>query len=240
MSSALPSPPPSRSASPSPDVSVLASRLDDLLVEYLDLLDRYTTLRTRLAENVSSAFLSLARAQRTSTLGPARRYGEECYDQRMKAQRRVVAQMSEAGSSEMSVKSIRPSTIAQTDRGENSRFGKSEDGHDEDSLQPIIQPPADREKREEEKEEDKDNKKHDTLEPAEVAAATITKTDPADKNPISWFGLLVPPALKQTQTHFVTAVEELVPALVNADAEMKVLEAEIWEVRTKLEMLDQY
>jgi hypothetical protein len=50
-----------------------------------------STLRTQLSKQFSDGFFSLARANHTSpTLGSRRRYGEEGYDERMKAQRRIV------------------------------------------------------------------------------------------------------------------------------------------------------
>lgn len=101
-----PSPPASREASPSPATepdaaadhtpsssaegkaegdNTLSARLDALLGSYLELLDTYTTLRAQLSKDFSSGFLALAQANRTSTLGPGRRYGEEGFDGRMKA-----------------------------------------------------------------------------------------------------------------------------------------------------------
>src|SRR5690349_4425392 len=68
----------------------LAAQLDGLLAQYLELLDQYTRLRDDLSKTFSSGFFSLAQAQRATTLGAGRRYGQDCYDQRMKAQRRVV------------------------------------------------------------------------------------------------------------------------------------------------------
>ena len=67
----------------------LSARLDALLESYLGLLDTYTTLRAQLSKAFSSGFLALAQANRTSTLGPGRRYGEEGFDERMKAFKRV-------------------------------------------------------------------------------------------------------------------------------------------------------
>jgi len=65
--------------------------LDTLLEQYLTLLDTYTSLREELSKQFSSGFFNLASAQRnaSSTLGAGRRYGEEGYDGRMKALRRM-------------------------------------------------------------------------------------------------------------------------------------------------------
>lgn len=65
------------------------SRLDTLLEIYLDRLDTYQKLRAELSKNHAAGFLSLAHANRTANLGSGRRYGEEGYDERMKAGERV-------------------------------------------------------------------------------------------------------------------------------------------------------
>ncbi|EXJ82018.1 hypothetical protein A1O1_08086 [Capronia coronata CBS 617.96] len=67
----------------------LSDRLDTLLESYLDMLDTYTRLREQLSQDFSAGFFALAQANRNSILGPGRRYGEEGYDKRMKALKRV-------------------------------------------------------------------------------------------------------------------------------------------------------
>src|SRR2546429_5856786 len=70
---------------------VSLERLDSLLEAYLELLDEYTSLRTQLSKQFSEGFFALARANHTSNnLGSGRRYGEEGYDERMKAQSRIM------------------------------------------------------------------------------------------------------------------------------------------------------
>jgi coiled-coil domain-containing protein 115 len=68
------------------------SHLDALLTTYLSHLDSYSTLRTTLSSSLSSAHLSLAQAQRSALLPPGQRYGQDMYDERMKAGRRVQIQ----------------------------------------------------------------------------------------------------------------------------------------------------
>ena len=70
---------------PSSGSQSLTDELDNLLVQYLHLLDQYTILREQLSTQLSSGYFSLAQAQRSCTLGSGRRYGEDCYDERMKA-----------------------------------------------------------------------------------------------------------------------------------------------------------
>ena len=54
------------------------------------------------------------------------------------------------------------------------------------------------------------------------------------QDPIKWFGLLVPPALRSSQAYFRGAVGDNIPALVNVDNEMKEVEIEIRRTRKRL------
>lgn len=74
---------------------------------------------------------------------------------------------------------------------------------------------------EEEKEDDKSSKKQ--------SKRNGQKSRPDD--PIRWFGILVPPALRSAQGSFVRAVESSVPNLVDLAAEMRELEIEIGRTR---------
>ena len=56
----------------------------------------------------------------------------------------------------------------------------------------------------------------------------------AIQDPIKWFGLLVPPALRLSQAYFRGAVGDSIPALVNVDNEMKEVEIEIRRTRKRL------
>ena len=50
-------------------------------------------------------------------------------------------------------------------------------------------------------------------------------------NPLGWFGILVPVALRRAQTSFRLAVSEEIPALVNLIQEMEELEAKVVALR---------
>ncbi|KAI4145277.1 MAG: hypothetical protein LQ340_006339, partial [Diploschistes diacapsis] len=80
------SPPSSRPSTPPPEASL--STLSDLLERYLHLLDQYTTLRAQLSQDLSSGFLSLAQANFNAP-SHVRRYGQDLYDERMRATLRV-------------------------------------------------------------------------------------------------------------------------------------------------------
>lgn len=53
-------------------------------------------------------------------------------------------------------------------------------------------------------------------------------------DPITWYGILVPPALRSAQQSFTDAVEGQVPALVSVMDEMRTVESEINRLRREL------
>ncbi|KAL8998856.1 MAG: hypothetical protein Q9169_002194 [Polycauliona sp. 2 TL-2023] len=53
-------------------------------------------------------------------------------------------------------------------------------------------------------------------------------------DPLNWFGILVPPTLRASQTFFRHAVTETIPSLANLSNEMKRLEIEIRRTRKKI------
>lgn len=61
--------------------------------------------------------------------------------------------------------------------------------------------------------------------------STPKNQPPRQDDPIRWFGILVPPALRTAQSSFVRAVEGPVPRLVGLGAELRGLEVEIGRAR---------
>ena len=58
-------------------------------------------------------------------------------------------------------------------------------------------------------------------------------------DPLRWFGILVPSALRATQTSFTAAVEGPVPELINIVAELRKLENEIRKTRKTIKKSSQ-
>ncbi|CAL8576167.1 hypothetical protein XPA_002059 [Xanthoria parietina] len=71
--------------------------------------------------------------------------------------------------------------------------------------------------------------------------STKTPTDkdskPRISDPLNWFGILVPPALRVSQTSFKIAATETIPLLANLSNEMKSMEIEIRRMRKKIRKL---
>ena len=60
-------------------------------------------------------------------------------------------------------------------------------------------------------------------------------TNKRSTNPLGWFGILVPTALRRAQTSFRLAVSEEIPGLVNLTQEMQELEAMVVALRREIE-----
>jgi len=77
--------------------------------------------------------------------------------------------------------------------------------------------------------EDRTDREEEEEEAAEKKAEAALPSDP-----LSWFGVLVPPALRTTQGHFVDAVEGPVGKLVGVTTDMRRIEDEVGRARGAL------
>ncbi|KAF2146232.1 uncharacterized protein K452DRAFT_294815 [Aplosporella prunicola CBS 121167] len=180
----------------------LLDSLDALLGQYLVLLDQYTTAREQLSTALASGFISLAQANFNS---PNRvRYGQDLYDERMQALRAV------------SIDETGPALTRAIGLVKTTGEPPSPSSDPADEAPPNPNDPA------EITASDKDNT------PQHAAEG---ETHPTPRDPIRMFGILVPPALRTSQAHFVRAVEGPVPRLANLAAELRALEIEIGRAR---------
>ncbi|KAK5937761.1 hypothetical protein PMZ80_009890 [Knufia obscura] len=236
MADTLPSPPASRASTPDSksehtnDTEPLSQRLDELLEQYLELLDQYTTLREELSKPFSSGFFSLAQAQRTSTLGASRRYGQECYDQRMKAQRVVEDTDGKERIGDRIVYKV-VKRIWSSARIEEEKVEAGKEDSDPKPSGKTEHTPDDTKGTEDMSQNER---------PEENSSAERKKQDPATRDPITWFGLLAPPALRQCQSHFIQAAENQIPKLLSVQSRMQYLEENIWKVREDLGIMHEY
>ena len=289
MATHFPSPPSSRSPSPysrsrpvSPsfqsksqprdhdDCNPLSERLDALLSSYLELLDTYTTLREQLSKEFSSGFLALAQANRNSTLGPGRRYGEEGYDERMKALR-VVRLGSAQADWEAEVESeprhqhehatqTRPEAGGESiveEKAEEDEEKKSSflEGGEGDEPETRVKSTHTKESSDsgvssQDDPTHKPSHHHSASNDSTYTFTTFTTTTPspsslssetpAPKDPLKWYGILTPPPLRQCQSLFQSSMTTTIAALLTTTSRLDSLEAEIWDVRRRLGLLDEY
>ncbi|KAM3559414.1 hypothetical protein MY1884_003485 [Beauveria asiatica] len=80
----------------------------------------------------------------------------------------------------------------------------------------------------EEAKEEKDNVAGKGVAAAAAAAAAAGRNDP-----IRWFGVLVPQALRDAQRHARTAVQDVIPRLASVEAEMAHVEVEVRRARKR-------
>lgn len=173
-------------------LSGLENRLDELWDSYLTLLDGYTKAQDEIKKHLNSGFLSLAKAQSSAPLG--RRYGQDWYDERMKAEKRVHVLDDPAETSDESItaglQNLRISLAQNPTKIMGSILAANRPTVEGEESQPKQQPsppgtpePEDREKPTEDE-----------------------KTEEAEKakpvNPLRWYGVLVPPELRKAQSAF--------------------------------------
>lgn len=209
----------------------LEDQLDNLWETYLALLDDYAKAQDELRRHLSSGFFALAKAQSSAPLG--RRYGQDWYDERMKAARLV--QVS-AGSSDQSKDS-------ETSGIRNARLSMVAAGLQNDNQEPSAKLS--------EKEPAQQPSPPSTPEPemsTEQTDDNLTNHEQKTRapDPLKWFGILVPSDLKKAQASFSailanngTSNEAGDPAgeqnpvtdAINASRGLREIEAEIRKVR---------
>ena len=226
-------------SSPDTKPTPSAARLDALLEQYLDLLDSYTTLRAQLSRQLSDGFLSLARANHTagsSALGGGRRFGEDGYDERMKASLRVRFEVrSDLGPTEEEELADQVKDCAMTTEAADS---STPDKPPRISIHPYT-PALSNLEYEPEPQLAPDEQQHQHHQPKPDTSPPNSPRQPQPppvgyRNPLTWYTLLPPPILRASQSCFTTAVESSIPALINAAAGLRDLEAEIKRCRTGL------
>ncbi|KAF2184836.1 hypothetical protein K469DRAFT_727048 [Zopfia rhizophila CBS 207.26] len=189
------------------DKDALTSKLDELLEQYLNTLDLYQKAQQQLTSSLSSGFLSLAQANFNNQSHS--RYGQDYYDKRMQACRKAVI----------------------TDEDSKVTFALST--LDSGPRQSEHEAPA-----------------HSPKEPSIISTTSgtpavegleVNNASSGDSktrsDPLRWFGILVPPALRTAQSSFVSAVEGPIPHLVFLMKELRKLEVDIGRLRKQLKKM---
>lgn len=211
-------------------------RLDELWEIYLGLLDKYTKAQHEIQKSMASGFYSLARAQSGAPFG--RRYGQDWYDERMKALQRVEVSDIEADSKSDSLATGMQSlkfSVVSGDSTESAKESVTEESKTEAENEIPAQEPS----------------PPTTPEPEQTSENTKPEEPEDDqkpriRNPLRWYGILVPPELKRAQASFTATLQSpdksdhadesayghsLVADAVNAAREMRTIEVEIRKTR---------
>lgn len=188
----------------------MADQIDTLLERYLTVLDEYTQLRKELSTLHSQVYHSIARANFTGERGM--RYGLDQYDERMCALRRVQIEGDET-SYKFAVKQV-AGDMKESDGGESD-----------------VEKIPDANKSQEEQPDDTSSTKDDGKDgnDGEEKKQTMKKSN----DPLRWFGILTPMALRDAQRQSIEAVERVIPRLVSVNAEMQTLEIEVRRQRKR-------
>jgi hypothetical protein len=220
-----------------PSLSDLEDHLDELWERYLTLLNQYTKAQDEIKKHLNSAFIALAKAQSRASLG--RRYGQDWYDERMKASRKARVLNASVEDAEDSVSThLQRLNISAIPRGPVVQITHSEEkkskpeSKEEDSKQQQQQPSPPGTPEPESKPNGDEEKKSDQAEESKPT------------NPLRWFGVLVPPELKRAQTAFSAALGDSFASeesdetckspfadAVNAARAMRDIEAELRKTR---------
>ncbi|KAL2009154.1 hypothetical protein VTN00DRAFT_7348 [Thermoascus crustaceus] len=253
----IPTPPPSRHVSEAPEASPkpagpssdLLQSLDVLLERYLQLLDHYEKLQAKLGKQLSLGFFSLAQANYFSS--PGRRYGEDYYDERMKATRKISLQKlsrsasfdGTPGTDLESRKSNRPCSYGYSFKIEpgSSDHATEEVKDGNGTTEPPMTSPQTQPLDSGTGHQIVDGIKPSSASQEPAMMEPISSSEPASpkktfrpSDPISWYGVLVPPSLRSAQKSFTVAVEECVPELASIMTEMREVEGKVNELRSKI------
>ncbi|THW81460.1 hypothetical protein D6D18_08793 [Aureobasidium pullulans] len=216
-------------AKPEMGVDELRDQLDALWEKHLTLLDSYHQAQQQLARHFSSGFFDLAQATFKSTTRV--RYGQEYYDDRMQATRRFEASTNDNDlpclalkadatspptdtSNEHSTKSTEKQPVEESEK-------KKTDRQEQQPTPPSTPPPGTEERLSEEQEEQDKPK-------------TTSHQDKAQKkprDPLHWYGILVPAALRASQKSFISAVESPVIEAANSAQALRLVAVEIRKLR---------
>ncbi|KAM7205051.1 hypothetical protein V8F33_001292 [Rhypophila sp. PSN 637] len=132
---------------PNPDTTTtntaaLDNTIDTLLQRYLVLLDEYTTLRNKLNHLQSGIYQNIARANFSAERGI--RYGQDHYDERMQALRRVVIQPAggiENGSGSFSFEVVNQDSFSPDGSGVVQKKEDAKEGAEEEKEKPASKTP---------------------------------------------------------------------------------------------------
>jgi hypothetical protein len=186
----------------------LRDQLDALWEKHLILLDSYHQAQQQIARHFSSGFFNLAQATFKSTTRV--RYGQEYYDDRMQATTRFEASVDEQDTPRLALiandapsPSAKPPNKDATEKSPDANKGSEEQGH-EDKPE---------EQGQEDKPEDKE-KAHNKV-----------------RDPLHWYGILVPPSLRASQKSFNSAIHDPVIDAANSAQALHRVDMDIRKLR---------
>ncbi|KAH6877475.1 hypothetical protein BKA58DRAFT_375163 [Alternaria rosae] len=214
------------------DKDALLDILDTRLEQYLQTLHEYHDVMQHLSAGLSSGYMSLAQANFYNS-SSAIRYGQDCYDERMQTVRKV--HISEHGCTKENYRahfSIKSSSTTRQDASTDDQIGSTEQANE---AQGPDLPSTGSKSREGEAGATSDADDETAQGSRENEEETRSIGKPTD--PLRWFGILVPPALRTAQSTFIGAVEGPIPQLATVVRDLRAQEIEIGRVRKQIKKM---
>ncbi|PTB36508.1 uncharacterized protein TrAFT101_010391 [Trichoderma asperellum] len=195
--------------------------IDSLLERYLSLIDEYSRLRAELTKLQTGVYQNIARANFTGERGM--RYGQDHYDERMRALRVLDIELGEDSVPNFTMKNLDPPVDGAAGDGKSREEAEKDSKEEEKEGEEKADATSTQNNPVESTEEQRNDEKN----------KDEKKTKKSNHNPLHWFGLLAPQPLRTAQMLSIQAVEEAIPRLVAVNAEMEHVEIEIRRAKKK-------
>ncbi|CAD0087618.1 unnamed protein product [Aureobasidium vineae] len=206
-------------------VDELRDQLDTLWEKHLALLNSYHQAQQQIARHFSSGFFDLAQATFKSTTRV--RYGQEYYDDRMQATTCFHASVDANDTPRFALK-INDTTATTKDSHKGASNKSDVETGDTQEDTPTQQPtPPSTPLRESGEKETKEHSQKENSETADDKGATPKKP----RDPLHWYGILVPPSLRSSQKSFQFAINDPVVDAVNSAQALRRIDMEIRKLR---------
>ncbi|KAK3644939.1 hypothetical protein LTR56_009326 [Elasticomyces elasticus] len=203
----------------------LLDQLDQLWVEYLTFLDQYQAAQGDLKKQLSAGHFSLTQANFKSS--NRRPYGQDYYDNRMKASRRCKIDPQDQASLSMRFKVIDTTDSAKSAESAGSAEKDAASEPQQQPSPPSTPTPSGHESSETCTPAAEDNKE-------KPAAGTTASSH----DPLKWFGILLPRELRSAQTSFCTVIKGPLETAANAIRGMRETEAKISKLRKAVRKIE--
>ncbi|KAL2385828.1 hypothetical protein RJZ90_001002 [Blastomyces dermatitidis] len=188
----------------------LSRELDSVLEHYLVLLDQQQRLQEEIGREFSSGFFSLARAN--NSCPPGRRSITPASKMPAQDKHTTLILNQKRNIPFFTLENVSLSSF-------NSRETKEDTENKSDETGPNSSSPS---------------RNSDPNEPDRCTGSEKSSTNRQSSNPLNWFGILVPPALRTAQQSFCTAVEGPITTLAGVITEMREVEREVEALRGML------
>ncbi|KAI9286130.1 hypothetical protein BC943DRAFT_336908 [Umbelopsis sp. AD052] len=213
-------------------LKTVCEKLDQLTVEYIQEADAVSKLKETLGKEIAKGFFDLGQAKYSMGTSKLSRYS---YDERMKSLYKI--QVSEQGDNDNDVFSISNVEFKEENDTEESSQAKDEMTEKLSNMS-LRQRKAAHDTLDKDQLETKDEKES-TEETKPKSNSKTKKTKEVrkiDRNPLHWFGILVPSSLRTTQQHFKTVVTQIVEE-ANLVNRLSVLEKRFEELQKEKERI---